>query len=246
MLAYCARFKIKLASVTGEPLKVLGNSHIKFKFGNKHLSFDFVVVKKLGKSLILGSDFLTNCDVRWDFQQRTVAIGGTIVTLKDKRNEPSINLVHPFEMCFVPPLTSTVVPCTLSGRAKGDFLLSPLDNCSFFVDQPGLLATSTLVTTNNKQAIGLLVKNDTNKLFSIRKNQIIATAEPFVNTERVETIATSQPLCETNPESLPDSPSTHVNTEGKVSAVQMLTILILTSILTDHIPSSHRKSFEAL
>ena len=225
--------KIKLASVTGEPLKVLGNSHIKFKFGNKHLSFDFVVVKKLGKSLILGSDFLTNFDVRWDFQQRTVAIGGTIVTLKDKRNEPSINLVHSSEMCFVPPLTSTVVPCTLSGRAKGEFLLSPLDNCSFFVDQPGLLATSTLVATNNKQAIGLLVKNDTNKLFSIRKNQIIATAEPFVNTERVETI-------ETNQESLPDNPSTHAKPEGEVSAVQM------TSIPTDHIPSSHRKSFEAL
>ena len=65
----------KLHSVTGDPLDIVGTSNLKFKFGNKQLLFRFYVVRSLPKSLILGSDFLSTFNLRWDFQKRSVSIG---------------------------------------------------------------------------------------------------------------------------------------------------------------------------
>lgn len=221
---------LKLASVTGESLEVLGRSRIQFQFGKRKISFEFVVVKRLGKSIILGSDFLTCFDVKWDFRQRTVAIGKEVVTLKDKRSDPSVALVRSAENIIVPPSQSIILPCTVSKQTKGEHIISPLDNSLFFRDQPGLLATETLVTIKRNRNTALLVKNETNKAFSLKRNQILAIAEPFENNVNLETVEASKQITKNK--------QTHDADDTQVEAVSM------SSIPTEHIPASHRGQFK--
>ena len=127
----------KLQSVTGTPLDIAGTSNLKFRFGNRNLVFKFHVVRCLPKSLILGSDFLSTHNVHWDFQKRTVSIGSSVVLLKDKRNNESVNLVHASQTLFIPPKTTSIIPCSLPKQCKGEYIISALDNIPLFHEQPG-------------------------------------------------------------------------------------------------------------
>ena len=62
----------------------------------------------------------------------------------------------------------------------------------FFCDQPGLLAPNILVNTENN--IHLLVKNETNRLYTVKRNQIIAAAEPFIENTESQYIKTKQEI----------------------------------------------------
>ena len=125
--------RVRLHSITGQPLKVQGKSKLKFKFGNRLLSFSFIVVSQMQKSMILGSDFLTAWDLKWDFQKRTLSLGSTIVSLKDKRNNESVNLVKVKQSVCIPPKATTLIPCSLAKNAVGDFIVMPLDNSRLFL-----------------------------------------------------------------------------------------------------------------
>ena len=174
----------RLLSVTGQDLEVLGKSTLKFKIGKKQLSFEFTVISHMKNSVILGSDFLSAFNVRWDFSKRTISLGTMIVPLKDKRESESIELVRCAQSVHVPPLSTVVVPCTLPKKTKGEYIIIPLDNSTLFHDQPGLLAPNVLVNSNSS---ALIIKNDTQRLFHVRKNQVIALAES-VNTSSCEYI----------------------------------------------------------
>lgn len=159
-------------------MDVAGTSLLKFSFGNKNLSFKFYVVKSLPRSLILGSDFLSAFNLKWDFQKRTVSIGNTVVLLRDKRNE-KVGLVRTTHSLLIPPKASMVLQCTLPKRCKGEYIVSPLNNSTLFYDQPGFLSAPSLVSTSNVSSVGILVKNETGRFFKVRQGQVVATCEIF-------------------------------------------------------------------
>ena len=163
----------RLVSVTGQDLKILGKSSVKFKLGNKQMSFPFIVVSHIKNPIIFGSDFLCATNARWDFSKKTISVGSTIVPLQDKR-ERQAKLVRCAQSIMIPPSSSVVIPCSLPKKSIGEYILTPLDNSKLFRDQPGLLSPNILASFEN---VAIIVKNDTQRLFHCRKNQVVAVAE---------------------------------------------------------------------
>ena len=77
---------IKLKSVTGQNIQILGKSLVHFKIQDKEFSFIFSVVENLRKDVIIGDDFLINCKGKWDFERATLKLNGLHLSLLSKNS----------------------------------------------------------------------------------------------------------------------------------------------------------------
>lgn len=174
--------QIRLRGVTGHDLKILKTVVIKFKFGQKLLQHTFHVTQGLQHAFIMGRDFLTTNKAKIDFENKTIAVGKQVVLLsKDEKQACDINIIHAANKTILEPRTINYIHLKAQNTIKQNCLVTPLENCELFSDQPGLL--SSRVLTKNSKTIILPVYNETSKRFTISKGSKIAYLEKIDENE---------------------------------------------------------------
>ena len=78
-------------------------------------------------------------------------------------------VIEPNTVCFVRVGTKT--------KLKGNLLISPLENSSFFQDQIGLTSPNLIVKSNKNLVVPIF--NETHKRFLVKKGMTLAVIEPF-------------------------------------------------------------------
>lgn len=171
-----------LVGVTGHPIKVVKFVKIKFAIGGRQLIHDFYVVKGTSRNMILGSDFFEAFEAKLDFSNKTLAIGKSIVLLRDKSVQHSVSCIVRCRKTTVIPARSVVhIHSGTSRRINGVSLMTPLDNCRLLKDQPGLLVPNTLYDgTLNLQ---VPIYNKTNNKYTVKQGEIIGLIENLTHRE---------------------------------------------------------------
>ena len=188
-----------LTSASGHKLPVYGTSKIKIKFGSRVLPYRFIIVK-IQKPLILGSDFLSCFNFKWDFQQQTLSLNNIVVQLQDKRDVTDVGLVRVSTRTYIPPSRSVLVNCIIPKHIKGDCVVTPLDNSSLFIDQPGLMSPNLLVSVGPSHQQKIWIKNDTQRAFTVNKNIVVATIEQLPVDQEVNEVKLNNSSSNAKPE----------------------------------------------
>ena len=177
---------IHVSGVTGKSLSILGAVKLNFSIGKSSLSHVFYVVKEMTKPAILGADFLSAVGAKLDYGGKTLAIGKTVVLLKDKAllryESDECMLVRAKKASKVPPRSATFV--SVAGKLpKGVSIITPLDNCPLLEDQPGLTMPNVITDQASNVKHSVLLVNDTNRMFKVQKGEVLGLAEPLQEAE---------------------------------------------------------------
>ena len=99
----------KIRGVTGQSMATCGEIQIKSQIGKGSYIIKFVVVKNLGKSGILGSDFLTDVGAQLDFSNKVLTIGKNSTLLVPKGEAHNYSLVQVAKRVVIPPKSKQIV-----------------------------------------------------------------------------------------------------------------------------------------
>ena len=180
-----------VVGVTGHSLSPFGYVTLKLKLGH-HISIQkFLVIKNMRKAAILGADFLIKNHACIDFRRKTLILqpGSIGIVLKNKECEDEkCYLVNGAKTVNIPPRTMMKIPIKIPRKAKSTAcMVQPLDTSPVFQNQPGLSVPVSLLHDERK----LLVVNETNRSFHIRKNTPLAIAEELTE-EEIDAIETQE------------------------------------------------------
>ena len=193
---------VNIKGATGHKLRALSKVQLKFKLGKTHFVHEFHVVENFKRSVLLGIDFLIENKATLDFGKRSLAIGGQVVLLKDKRVDTDCALVHVHGRQVLQPGSVNYVEVSTNCIYRGDqpLLISPLDNCPTLKDQPGLTVPSVVVKrtkslilpviNQTSTAIHLKGKEPLGILDVLTKSDIIEVPEE--NTKTIATLVTKK------------------------------------------------------
>ncbi len=173
-------------SVTGQRLEITGRVRLPIQIGWKDFTFDFYVIPNIVQPMILGSDFLVKHEAKLDMEQKTLSLGNLVVLLQQNAatRDNTNCLMQVTENMTVPPRTLQMVPCqTKTSLQAGTYLLVPLENSDLFLDQPGLMSPSAVVHLEQEGLTSLLVCNNTNMTFTLKKGQVCARVEAIDDKE---------------------------------------------------------------
>jgi hypothetical protein len=67
--------KLKLESVSGEPLQVTGTAQITIELAGKHFLVKFSIFRNMSRPMILGRDFLANNHITKSYKDNTIRVG---------------------------------------------------------------------------------------------------------------------------------------------------------------------------
>ena len=172
-----------LVGVTGKGLHVVGKALLPVLIGTFRVNHTFQIVRDLRKDVILGSDFLRLQGATLDFENRSMRVGGQTILLSSKHTEAGeVSLVKAKSTIIISPRSEVVVPAHCARTLTGPILVSPLDNSLLFQDQPGLMMTPQLVSTDRMM---VTIQNQTGKTFKLKKGQVFAHAETAKKVESV-------------------------------------------------------------
>ncbi|ESP04452.1 hypothetical protein LOTGIDRAFT_170697 [Lottia gigantea] len=131
-----------------------------------------------------------------DFNSHTLRFGSEIIPLYSKTPHgpfTKVQFTHARTSNHISPCSVNVVEIKIPPHVKNKcVLISPLDNCKFFHDQPGLLMTSSIHQPTST-SIYVNVINETGSSFRIKHREVLAVAE-VISPEATHTDQTFQ-LC---------------------------------------------------
>ena len=167
-----------LHSVNGDPLRVDGCAEVVFDIGGIKMSHSFFIVRDMNRKLILGRDWLQKNGVRLYYDLGCIRVNQTYVPLQEDIHISSVVRVH--SKTKITPQTAVVCRCKV--RKSPDlpfntvYQISPVE-IGFLSYEPGLMVTNSIAKVHQNRFIPVMIVNNTNKTFTIRKGCPVAKIE---------------------------------------------------------------------
>ena len=163
----------------GQQLKITGKIVLRCKLGNKLYPVTFSVADKLGRSGIVGSDFLEGMGANIDYENQVLTLTDhNAILLTPKGAVNNYALVRLARRTTVPAKSSIVALVEIRGRkGKGNLLINPIPSCPAFVNDPGVSVAPTLVDSRKSQKLPICIVNDTSYTKVFPSKSVIAVAE---------------------------------------------------------------------
>ena len=175
---------VSLQSVNGEHLKLDGYATIPFEIGGHKMSHPFYIVRNMNRKLILGRDWLQNNGVRLYFDLGCIRVNQTYIPLQEDLHISSIARVH--TKTKVKPQTAVICKCKVRNNpglpTSGSYQISPAE-IGFLNYEPGLMVTSSVAKMTGNRFIPVLLVNNTNKTYTVRKGCPLAKIEQVQGNE---------------------------------------------------------------
>ncbi|MEM9009559.1 MAG: retropepsin-like aspartic protease, partial [Cyanobacteria bacterium P01_F01_bin.86] len=182
--------KVTLISASGHKLKVVQQAKVRVTIGKVRMYHDFIVVKDLGRDMILGIDFLTARKARINFEDQTLIIGKSVLPLKHKYDsvENSVHLVRLAETINVCPRSDFQVKCAITKKkTPGEqFEISQLPSSPCFENEPGILMPNAIVKISKNRHIPWAIVNETGRFVTFKKGQVLGTATVYKHTKEID------------------------------------------------------------
>ncbi|MCG8078877.1 MAG: DDE-type integrase/transposase/recombinase [Candidatus Thiodiazotropha taylori] len=170
--------KALLQSVNGETLQVDGAVEMSFEIGGLTMSHLFYVVRNMNRNLILGRDWLLKNGVRLYFDLGCIRVHQTYIPLQEDIHVSSVVRAH--NKTKIKPQTAVICRCKVRDSpdlpVNKQYEISPIE-IGFLSYEPGLMVSNSVCKLNGNRFIPVLVVNNTNKTFTIRKGCPLAKIE---------------------------------------------------------------------
>ena len=171
--------RIEVKGVWGQHGLTTGTRTIKTRIGGQTYNIPFVIVKDLGKTGILGSNFLQSVNSQMDFGSKVLTMdGNNAVLLTSKCEVDDYSLVRTVMRIIVPAKCSVVAMVQVVRKNfKGQMVISPLATCSQFKNDPGITVAPTLVHAKSSRKVPIQIVNDSAITKVVSGKVVIAIAE---------------------------------------------------------------------
>ena len=162
--------KAYLQSVNGDALQVDGIVDMPFEIGGLKMSHAFYVVRNMNRKLILGRDWLLKNGVRFYFDLGCIRVHQTYIPLQEDIHISSV--VRAQNKIKIRPQTAVI--CRSKVRKSPDipvnetYEISPLE-IGFLSYEPGLMVSNSIGKVKSNRIIPVLIVNNTNKTFTIKR-----------------------------------------------------------------------------
>jgi len=165
---------------------VVGQADIKIKLGNVGYTCHVTITRGLTKKFLIGTDVLQKLHATLDFGGRTLNVGGDIILLTNTSTTDveSYSIVKSKRRTLIPPRTAVELECTIYCPRKAEnYLISSLNNVHPFRSDSDIDLTDTIISSKQIKSFPLIVVNNTNKSYRIKRCAPLALAEGLKSTE---------------------------------------------------------------
>lgn len=184
-----------LQTVNGQPLHLDGCADVSFEMQGIKLSQSFYIVRDMNRNLILGRDWLDKNGVRMYFDLGCIRVNNTYVPLQEDLKVSSVVRMH--RKTKIKPQTAVICKCKARNSPNLPtscmYEISPPE-VGFLNYEPGLMVTNSVTKMNDNRIIPVLLVNNTNKTFTVRKGRPIAKIEQIEGQSIMSVNATAQNL----------------------------------------------------
>ena len=186
----------KLQAANGESLKVLGSTNLTFTVNGLTMRQTFCVTDGLNRNFILGMDWLKDNGVRIYFDLGMLRIGKTYVKLQEDCHISSILRLN--KKTTIKPQSAILCHVKLNqGFQLTDSKTLEVTNidAGCIQDEPGLRLREAVNTAKTPHKIPVMIVNETNKCYRLRRGSVIGKARPLDTNEinNVEPMEVDQP-----------------------------------------------------
>lgn len=190
---------ILLQTAGGAPLIVDGRIDLRFEIGQETVVHPFYVVSDLNRNLILGKDWLVKHGVRLYFDLGQMRIGSKYIPLVEDIHIASV--VRLAGKVVLKPQTATICRGKVKDRpyfTEGALMEVVAADTGFVGEEPGLMVSNSVLNMQPGRDIPVLVVNNTNKTYQLKRGCIVGTLEP-VKGGNVVTLAEGMKNMEMDP-----------------------------------------------
>ena len=180
------RKKINLQSVNGSPLTVDGSIEISIEIGGVKTKQLFYVVSNMNRNVILGIDFLKNNNVRLYYDLGCLRIKNAYVPFEEDAQISSLVRVASDQV--LKPQTRIICQGKLRNSADlppALYQVSSIDR-GYLSHEPGLMLEDSVMKVNEKRTFPIMIVNETNKTFRLRRGCVIGKAEQVPSESVIE------------------------------------------------------------
>ena len=142
----------------------------------------FFVVPDMNRNVILGRDWLEQNGVRMYFDLGCIRVNQTYVPLQDDMCISSIVRAH--AKTKIKPQTAVICKCKVRNNPnlpQSDLYEISPPEVGFLNYEPGLMIASSVAKMNTNRIIPVLLTNNTNKTFTIKKGRPLAKIEKITS-----------------------------------------------------------------
>ena len=174
----------QLQAANGGSLSVIGQINLTFTMNGLSMNQKFYVTDGLNRNFILGRDWLKQFGVRIYFDLGMLRINKTYVKLEEDCHIASI--VRLKKKTTIKPQSAVICHVKLNqGFQLSDGKIVELSN---FVngcinDEPGLHIRESVNTSKTPNRIPIMIINETNRCYRLRKGSVIGKARPLSQNE---------------------------------------------------------------
>ena len=183
---------VSLHSANGSNMDVVGKILLDFKIHGLKFQHEFIVVKNLSRSAILGRDFLGKHKARLYYDLQKIRLNGVYIPLENDVHlaatvrAASNVCLQPQTTCFM----TAAVKDSLYFPDEKEYSFAPSEQ-GFLKSQPELTVASALVRAIDRK-VPVQVTNTSNKLIRIRKGCVLGKISNFreIESETKEVMVT--------------------------------------------------------
>ena len=185
--------RIKLQSVSGNPIQVKGAATLHFTLGGEHSDTEFIVVDNINRNIILGRDWLIKNGVRLYYDLKKLKFKTAYVDLDDDIHISS--LLHINATTTLKPSSIHHVSAKLNSNTfkieHQIYTINALQDRAI-ANEPELEIGDAIFTIHNINDISVPLINNSNKHITLKKGTILGSIE---NIKQQNIIQQSQHPC---------------------------------------------------
>ena len=211
-----------LRAVNSEPINVLGRTTLRFTMNGLTMSQNFYVVETLNKNFILGRDWLKENGVRLYFDLGMLRVGQTYVKLEEDTHICSILRLS--KRTTIKPQTAVICHVKLQrGFHLSNSRLIEISQLEpgCISNEPGITLKESVNTVKSPYRIPVLIINETNKSYRLRRGSVIGKARPL-NSQDILAIDEDEPMEIDDPRPETDIEDLYVPDERRGEVIRLL------------------------
>jgi len=184
---------VKLYAANGTEIKIIGAMTVEFTIEGQPMTADVVVSEDIGE-LILGIDWLSARQCKWDFGAKTASLCGYVFRMHRRPSKACLHRIYVAEDIVIPPKHEGVVlvKATWNGlhAPQADWILETK------AVGPHVVTARTLLN-EQPDKIGISVVNFSDRPFKLRADQFVGNAVPVTALESTRQRTVAEPVAMT-------------------------------------------------
>ena len=173
--------KVNYQSVTGNDIKILGNTTLEFKIGGAKVQQEFTVAN-FNRNVILGTDFLTKFGARiyMDLKQMRIKIDKSLYYIPFENDVYVSSIARLSKTTLIKPYTIYLVKAQLKTTHPFDkdlcYQITKTEK-GFIADQPELEISNTISNLKDNKFIPIQITNNSGRYFKLKRGCVLGKIE---------------------------------------------------------------------